>query len=335
MTINTRVANEAKIFQELKNSSNETRVVEELSSSVEALSICSPRTPTSANFTRNNTRSSNESSSPVIEFSLLPIEIKENIFVHTADPQFLTLVNREYFKISKSNSVKARWILNQYGHSKTLLRERLLRFPTFNSQILVILIKNNADFKADDHFALRFAAENGYLRSCELLINRGADLTALENHALHLACYNGHIEVVKLLLKHGADIHSMNGYALRFSCYNAHLSVVKLLLHHGARIDTLNHHALFLAAYKYRVTSQVKFLKVIKLLWTFENGVLDVLENWEVGRGLRTLVEEISIDESEEEEEGEPNSREHDGESDVESDERRMHGSLEFGRVEG
>ena len=69
----------------------------------------------------------------------------------------------------------------------------------------------------------------GDLESVKKLVKCGSDIRADNDYALRWAARYGHLEVVKWLHQNGANIRTKNGYALRWSAENGHLEVVKYL----------------------------------------------------------------------------------------------------------
>jgi ankyrin repeat protein len=64
------------------------------------------------------------------------------------------------------------------------------------------------------------AASNGHLEVVQWLYDHGADIRADNDYAVRWAAAMGHLEVVQWLHEHGADIH-----AVRRSTDNAHSEV--------------------------------------------------------------------------------------------------------------
>ena len=90
------------------------------------------------------------------------------------------------------------------------------------------LIKEGADPKINNNYALRWAAENGHLEIVKLLIPV-SDPKAGGSYALQLAATKGHLEIVKLLIP-VSDPKAGGSYALRLAAENGHLEIVKLLI---------------------------------------------------------------------------------------------------------
>ena len=90
------------------------------------------------------------------------------------------------------------------------------------------LIREGADPKAGNSFALQLAAGNGYLEIVKLLLPV-SDPKANNSNALQLATENGHLEIVKLLLP-VSDPKACDSEALKLAAENGHLEIVKLLL---------------------------------------------------------------------------------------------------------
>ena len=90
------------------------------------------------------------------------------------------------------------------------------------------LIKEGADPKINNNYALRLAATKGHLEIVKLLIPV-SDPKSLDSEALRLAAENGHLEIVKLLIP-VSDPKSLGSYALRWAAAEGHLEIVKLLI---------------------------------------------------------------------------------------------------------
>jgi hypothetical protein len=91
------------------------------------------------------------------------------------------------------------------------------------------LIEEGADPKILDSFALRWAAERGYIDIVKLLLPI-SDPTAENSYALRWAAKNEYLEIVKLLLEAGADPKAGNSHAVRWAAVNQNIELVKLLL---------------------------------------------------------------------------------------------------------
>ena len=103
-------------------------------------------------------------------------------------------------------------------------------------------VEKGANLHADDDYALRFSAGNGYLEIVKYLLEQGANLHLQreDEDALQMAAENGHLEIVKYLLEQGANLHAADNGALRWTARNGHLEVVKHLLEQGADFDILS-----------------------------------------------------------------------------------------------
>jgi len=121
------------------------------------------------------------------------------------------------------------------------------------------LLERGANLRADDDFALRWAAVNGQLELVKYLLEQGADLHVWKDWALRKAAENGHLEVVKYLLEQGANLHAEDDRALQLAAANGQLEVVKCLLEQGANLHAQNDCALRWAAWSGRL-EVVKYL---------------------------------------------------------------------------
>ena len=77
----------------------------------------------------------------------------------------------------------------------------------------------------------------GDLESVKKLVKCGADIRANNDYALRWAAENGHLEVVKWLHQNGANIRADNYYALRWAAERGHLEVVKYLEDEIAKLE--------------------------------------------------------------------------------------------------
>ncbi|MDD4082043.1 MAG: ankyrin repeat domain-containing protein [Sphaerochaetaceae bacterium] len=97
-----------------------------------------------------------------------------------------------------------------------------------NLEVIKRLIDEGADPKVDDSYALRWAAENGYLDIVKILLPL-SDASARDNEALVIAARYGHLEIVKLLIPFSIP-GSQNNEALRIAAKYGHYEIVKSLL---------------------------------------------------------------------------------------------------------
>lgn len=82
--------------------------------------------------------------------------------------------------------------------------------------------------------ALGYAAQNGKLKSVELLVAKGADIHAGCDGALILAAENGHTEVARFLIEKGCNVQTLFDAPLKLAANNGHLETVKMLVESGA-----------------------------------------------------------------------------------------------------
>jgi hypothetical protein len=134
-------------------------------------------------------------------------------------------------------------------------------------------LKNGADPRVKDNWAIRVASSNGHADIVEVLLQDGrADPTAYDNDAIQWASSHGHADVVKLLLQDGrADPTADNNLAIRSASKNGHVDVVKLLLQDG-RADprAQNNYAL-------RWACNYRYIKVLEAL--LQDGRADPTAN--------------------------------------------------------
>ncbi len=131
------------------------------------------------------------------------------------------------YLISKSNTI----------HSKDIYSDALVQ-AALNGHLNVVkyFTEENyprADINYKDDWALRIAADDGYLNVVEYLVEHGADIHAVDDYALRWAAANGHLPIVKYLVEHGADIHVDNDWALKNAEQYNHSDVVKYLISQG------------------------------------------------------------------------------------------------------
>ncbi|MDB6096939.1 MAG: hypothetical protein JWM09_1217 [Francisellaceae bacterium] len=113
------------------------------------------------------------------------------------------------------------------------------------------LLAQGEDVTAQNNYALRVAAANGYLEVVNrLLAEPGVDATANSNEAIRWAASNGHLSVVNRLLEVSkVDITANNNEAIRMAAFCGHLEVVnRLLAVPGVDVTADNNHAIRFAA---------------------------------------------------------------------------------------
>lgn len=88
--------------------------------------------------------------------------------------------------------------LKKYKVHQVILDER----EKITLEVIKRLISEGANVSAGNDFALRWAAENGYLEAVRLFLEEGANVHAIKDDALYWAEDNGHLEVAKLLKKY-------------------------------------------------------------------------------------------------------------------------------------
>ena len=119
---------------------------------------------------------------------------------------------------------------------KVLLGER----KKISINIVRSLLEQGANIHASDDMALKWASENGYLKTVKLLLEYGADVNSGYNQALRYASKYGHQKIVKFLLKQGADVHANNDLSLVYASGKGHLKIVELLIEYGANVHADN-----------------------------------------------------------------------------------------------
>jgi ankyrin repeat protein len=134
---------------------------------------------------------------------------------------------------------------------KTLLGNKATRMNTSHAlrtaskhgytEMVKLLIENNADIHDKNDSSLSLASINGHLEIVKILIQNNADVLAKNNYALRWASRNGHAEIVRLLIENNADIYSHDNYALRYASGNNNCEVVKLLLFYNADKTTVHY----------------------------------------------------------------------------------------------
>ena len=88
--------------------------------------------------------------------------------------------------------------------------------PIWTIDTFKYFIEEGINIHADDDWALRYAAINGYLEVVIYLIDKGANIHADDDWALISAAFNGYLEVVRYLIDNGANIHARNDYAFKY-----------------------------------------------------------------------------------------------------------------------
>lgn len=96
-----------------------------------------------------------------------------------------------------------------------------------------------SDVRADDNFALRYAALNGHCDVIQFLLERfpftRADVLTDSLFAVRIACQKGFENVARLLVSHfrlgPEDLRSMGNYALYYACEEGHAEIVDWLLY--------------------------------------------------------------------------------------------------------
>jgi ankyrin repeat protein len=90
--------------------------------------------------------------------------------------------------------------------------------------VVKYLVKNGADFKTCNNYAVRHASENGHLDVVKFLVELGST-------ACSSTCPNGD------KVEKGADFKADKNYAVRFASKSGHSNVVKYLLDKGATMN--------------------------------------------------------------------------------------------------
>ena len=103
-------------------------------------------------------------------------------------------------------------------------RKQLWNVETFQE-----LLKEGADPKAENSYALRYASYNGHLDIVKLLIPL-SDPLHMNSQSLINAALMGHYDIVKLLLQAGSNPLAENSMALQFAAKEGHADIVKLLI---------------------------------------------------------------------------------------------------------
>ena len=105
----------------------------------------------------------------------------------------------------------------------------------------------NANINTCEEYALRIAAEHGYVDIVKWLMEQGVNIHVENEAALNSACGNGHVEIVKLFVISGADIHISGDYPLHVAVERGHFDGVRYLVESGANVNAVNNLALTLA----------------------------------------------------------------------------------------
>ena len=181
------------------------------------------------------------------KLALINVPDDEDIYVD--DHKFRTH-KLDIKKIMQLGEVETWMYICKYGADITADDNYAVRYAANNGYLEAVkyLHENGADITARDNKAIGWASENGYLEVVKYLHQNGADVTASNNYAVRHAAENGYLDVVKYLHENGADVTAGNNYAVRWAAANGHLEVVKYLHENGADITADNNYAVRLAA---------------------------------------------------------------------------------------
>lgn len=78
------------------------------------------------------------------------------------------------------------------------------------------------------------AAKCGDLNMVEFLVSKGVDIHANNDYALRCAAQNGWFDVVRYLVSQGANIRADDDCALRYAAYGEKWNIVEYLVSQGA-----------------------------------------------------------------------------------------------------
>jgi ankyrin repeat protein len=141
--------------------------------------------------------------------------------------------------------------------------ELITNLSNFHLEHFKNLINRGVDFTTDYNFAIRRAAEKGYLKIVQLLLKHGADPTVKDNEAIKFVSKRNLCEVVRLLLdnnsKYKVDPTAEDNYAIKNASERGHLETVRLLLDNGADPTAEDNYAI-------KWASRFCHLEVVRLL---------------------------------------------------------------------
>ena len=83
-------------------------------------------------------------------------------------------------------------------------------------EVVMYLVSQGADVRADNNWAVRYASYYGHLEVVRYLVSQGADVTDDNNYAVQEASENGHFEVVMYLVSQGAPTTDISKKALQY-----------------------------------------------------------------------------------------------------------------------
>ena len=114
-----------------------------------------------------------------------------------------------------------------------------LLYAAYKGRIAMVeyLVSQGADIHAGDGYdtqnSLWYAVEGGHLDVVKYLVSIGADVSAIRGDTLAAAIARGDVSVVEYLVERGAN----GDQALGIACQNGMLGVAKYLISHGANVD--------------------------------------------------------------------------------------------------
>lgn len=141
-------------------------------------------------------------------------------------------------------------LLNKNSGAKITAPKGEGSFDAINAEFIAAILANNlyravathrrgADITRDNNFAVRKAAQLGFLPIVQWLAQNGADIRADDDYAFRQACANGHLETAQWLADSGANIRAASDFAIVQAAINNHLPVVTWLHDKGADILTV------------------------------------------------------------------------------------------------
>jgi hypothetical protein len=109
--------------------------------------------------------------------------------------------------------------------TSVILHEPLIPIQEF----IHTAISQGADIHWENDYALRRAAEFGFVATTKLLVESGADIHIINDYPLRLAVQNNHFEIVKFLLEKGANSNANNGQAFHWASKHEDGMILQLL----------------------------------------------------------------------------------------------------------
>jgi hypothetical protein len=209
-----------------------------------------------------------------ITIEQLPLEILQEIFVLSENPDFAHTSRTFRTAASSRSSVKAQWLVNKYSGNYQFALRRGLRYRFFNKEILAQL---DAMFyqsqlrqkKQDPQRVIPYERKSIQPRlfktsdpdsACyelvKALLQRNASPDEPNGYPIVKSAQLGRLDMVKLLLEYRANAKTQGTLALMSCARRGHIEIAKLLLENEVMPDALS----------LRIAHQRKDWAMVKLL---------------------------------------------------------------------